>query len=304
MEVIYLDQQEYKIKEDCCVALGFFDGFHVGHMALIEEVYHCCQKTKLKRALLTFDQHPSVIFEHQSFSYLNTLEDKIEILEELGFDYLFVVTFNQTFANLSPKQFIDNYLKKIRASIVVCGYDFRFGKNQEGDFETLKQAGLIVSVIDKISYRNHKISSSYIRELLQDGEIELANLLLQYYYQVKGKVIYGRQNGRTIGCPTANVDYAPYLILKRGVYAVKFIHQRITYIGMANIGYNPTLGALNQLSLEVNIFDFDQMIYGDEVTVVFYKRIRDEKKFDDVSLLVEQLDHDRKEIKEYFEAYS
>lgn len=306
MEIIHLNKQTKQSCDHCCVALGFFDGFHIGHMSLLHKVVQLSNHTGYKKALMTFDQNPKAILKKQNYACLMTLQDKIEMLEKMDFDYLFIIDFNQDVASLLPEEFIEQYILKYHMKEIVCGYDFHFGKQQQGNYETLIQAEknqYHVHVIDKVVYQDQKISSTYIKQLLTNGDLALANDFLNRFYSIKGTVIHGRQNGRKIGFPTANVDYAPYFILKKGVYAVKAIYQGKQYMAMANIGYNPTFKALRKLSLEVHIFDFDEMIYDKMLEIVFYKRIRDEKKFLEVKELIKQLEADKKEIKEYFKAF-
>lgn len=296
MEVVYLNElDEYQLK-DSCVALGFFDGIHLGHQGLINEVINVANQKKLKRALLTFDVHPKSFLSNKPFKYLMSLDDKINYLKQLDFDYLFVLKFSNDLAKIEPEQFIKEYIIKPNIKHVVCGFDFHFGSLGRGNSKYLinhANNNYEVSVINKLEYQSHKISSSYLRQTLKDGKVELASILLGRNYQVSGKIINGRKNGRKIGFPTINVAANKYVIPKNGVYSVKVYLEGQTYQGMANIGYNPTFSALKEPSLEVNIFDFNQDVYGKTATVEFIKHIRDEQKFPTIDDLIEQLNQDK-----------
>lgn len=297
MEVIYLNGQDINVHDDVVAAIGFFDGLHKGHLALIDEVNRVAKDKHFKKALITFDHHPlyvlGIVDEEK---YLTTIEDRKTLLEKQGIDYLFVICFTKEVAALSPQTFIQKYLIPCRIQHIVCGFDFHFGKANLGSAEDFKDF-FKVSVIDEVSDHAIKISSSRIRQELQLGHIEIANQLLNRPYRIKGMIIKGKQIGRTIGFPTANVDYQSYFLPKRGVYAVKMIIDGKTYLGMCNIGLNPTFQTLNHLSLEVNILDFHQDIYGKEVVVEFYQQLRDEKKFDSQDQLIAQLKYDQNRVR-------
>lgn len=299
MEIIYINEQSNIELQPSCVALGFFDGMHLGHLKLINEVINVSKKKGLKKGLLTFDSQPKAYLSKQPFRYLMSLNDKIEFLQQAEFDYLLVIEFNDQISQIAPEAFIENFIVKNSIKHVVCGYDFHFGYHGKGDSELLnelKQDRYQVSVVDKLEYQHHKISSSLIRDLLTEGNVELANQLLNRCYQVSGLIIHGRKNGHKIGFPTINVAADEYVLPKGGVYGAKVIIDGKEYLGMANIGYNPTFTALKQISLEVNIFDFDQDVYGKKAKVIFLKRIRQEQKFASVADLVEQLKQDRQKI--------
>lgn len=300
MEIIYLNEQnDFKIQPSC-VALGFFDGFHLGHLKLVDQVIKISKKDNLKKSLLTFDVHPKAYLTNRPFKYLMSLEDKVKLLESYEFDYLFVLRFNHNIAKLMPEKFIQEFIIKPKIKHVVCGFDFHFGDHGLGNSEVLQANShddYQVTVIEKLEYDHHKISSSYLRKLLTNGDVKLAAKLLSRPYCVSGKVIYGRQNGRKIGFPTANIDAKDYMLPENGVYGVKVYFDNKVYLGMANIGYNPTFTALPELSLEVNIFDFDEDVYGKVLTVAFIKKIRMEKKFDSVERLIKQLKQDKQQIR-------
>lgn len=299
MEIVYLNEQSINNLLPSCVAFGFFDGLHLGHLKLVEEVIKVAKSNNLKKGLLTFDCQPKAYLNNQPFKYLISLDDKVKLLEEYGFDYLFVLRFNHDIAKMEPEKFILEYIIKPNIKHVVCGFDFHFGSHGKGDSKFLREnsnRNYQVTVIDKLEYAHQKISSSYLRELLANGKVELANKLLGRVYRISGKVIHGRQNGRKIGFPTANIDSGDYVLPQNGVYAVKVYYRDEVYLGMANLGYNPTFTALKQVSLEVNIFDFDEDIYDQTIVVEFFKEIRTERKFASVNDLIVQLNHDKKQI--------
>lgn len=299
MKIIYLNEQDNLFLKPSCVALGFFDGFHLGHLKLVKEVISVAKKNDLKKGLLTFDVQPKSFLTNQSFKYLMSLEDKIELLKKYNFDYLFVLRFNEALAKLEPVEFIKEYIIEAKIKHVVCGFDFHFGNHGLGDSNLLiknSNNNYQVTIIEKLEYENHKISSSYLRELLNNGDVETVTKLLNRPYSVSGEVIYGRQNGHKIGFPTANIDVKDYVLPQNGVYGAKVFIDDKVYLGMANLGFNPTFKTLSKVSLEVNIFDFDEDVYGKVITIAFIKKIRAEKKFESVNKLIEQLNKDKQYI--------
>ena len=304
MEVIYLDGQQLNMPDAICSAIGFFDGLHLGHMALVDEVKKVSKDKGYKTALMTFDHHPLYVLGRiTQEQYISSMEDRIDILKREGIDYLFVIKFTKDVAGLSPETFIDNYLMNLNIRHVVCGFDFRFGSRNSGNSETLINYNpdkLNVSVIDEVIYKNEKISSTRIRNCLDDGRVDDLSHLLNRHYTIKGKVIGGKKIGRKIGFPTANVDYDSYYLPQNGVYAVKLYLGDNEYIGMCNIGYNPTFHLIDKRSLEVHIFDFNEDIYGKDVKVEFYIKTRNEKKFASKDELMTQLSYDAITIKNYF----
>ncbi len=298
MKIIYLNGQRQNIEENIVSAIGFFDGLHIGHHALVDEVFHVAKKRGYKTALMTFDHHPLYVLGYnEKEEWLMSMDDRIELLNDLGMDYLFIIQFDRQVASLSPELFMQKYLFENKIRHVVCGFDFKFGFKNSGNHETLKNSQLFdVSVIEEVLYDNKKISSSRIREELNSGHIKEVNTLLGRAYSIKGEVIKGRQIGRQIGFPTANISYGQYHLPCFGVYAVKVVIDKNVYYGMCNIGFNPTFSELNKPSLEVHIFDFNEDIYGKEVKVEFYDLIRLEKKFNHKDELIEQLNKDKIDI--------
>lgn len=302
MEIVYLNGQQLDITEPICSAIGFFDGLHIGHMALVNEVIRVSDEKGYKKALMTFDHYPLYVLGRISKEkYLTSMADRISLLEQSGIDYLFIIQFTREVAALTPEDFIQRYLISSHIQHVVCGFDFRFGNRNLGDAQTLrKYFGSHVSVIDEVLYKGEKISSSRIKLVLEEGNIDDMNALLGRHYCVLGKVIHGRRIGHSIGFPTANIDYQSYFLPCGGVYAVKAYVHDCVYLGMCNIGYNPTFTALDKPSLEVYILDFDDDIYDMTVKVEFYHLIRKEKPFSSQDELIHQLKKDENYVREYF----
>lgn len=298
MEIIYLDGNNIIKNENIVSAIGFFDGLHIGHMELVHEVQRIGREKKYKTGLMTFDHHPLYVLGYNDQEeWLMSHNDRKELLESIGIDYLFIIQFTKQVAALSCDDFMNRYLYNLGIKHVVCGFDFRFGHKNSGDIHTLNESDLFeVSVIDEVLYKDEKISSTRIREELNKGNVEEVNCLMGRPYSITGNVIKGRQIGRTIGFPTANIDYTNYHLPTFGVYGVKVKINNQYRIGMCNIGFNPTFDSLDKPSLEVNIFGFEEDIYNHEIQVQFYKLIRFEKKFNNKDELIVQLNSDKEDI--------
>lgn len=292
------------IKEPIAIAVGYFDGIHLGHAALVNKITNYAKKNNIKSAMLTLSTSPLVTLGKIEQEYvLTSVEDKCQILQNMGVDYLIVIDFNKEVALLEPDVFFEHFIQKLPIQYLVCGFDYHFGKQGKGDANYLRQLAkpyFKVDIQEEVVQEHAKISSSRIRSELTNGNIGVVNELLGRVYNVQGIVIKGRQIGRKIGFPTVNVDYGNYLIPKNGVYGVKVVVDGNTFIGMCNIGFNPTFDRLDHPSLEVNIFDFNEDIYGKVVKVYFYCFIRKETKFESVNDLIQQLENDRIKIEYYF----
>lgn len=301
MEIIYLDKTN--ISKDIVIALGYFDGIHLGHKSVIEQMLLIAKDTKMKSSVFTFLNSPKSFFTNQDDMYLCSFDFKVKKLEEMGVDYLLVLPFDDVISNFSLNDFIDKIIVKNHVKHIVCGYDYRFGKNALGTTHELIELSnnrYNVSIVNKFDVDNRRVSSTLIKNHIIEGDIDLANQLLGYEYSIAGLVVKGKQRGRSVvGFATANIDYKNYVLPKKGVYAIKIIIDNKTYLGMANIGINPTFGDILKPTLEVHVFGFDQMIYGYIVQVEFYKKIRDEIKFESIDLLKEQLSNDHINILNY-----
>lgn len=271
-----------------CATIGAFDGLHKGHLELIKK----CLESGLKSAVITFDPHPdSILKKLKDYPLLMPLEKKEEILSKLGVDYFIIFEFTKEFSLLRKEEFI-HLLNQLNAKELVFGYDFRFGYKGEGCIKDLKDKFLIHEM-DKYQIDNVRVSSTYIKELLSDGNIDVANNLLGRTYSVKGTTFVGSQLGKSIGFPTANIDYKNYYLPENGVYLVKVLFDGKEYDGMANIGHNPTFNFQNKLRFEVHIFNMDEILYGKELEVCFIKHLREEIKFKNLDELIEQLTKDK-----------
>ncbi|MEC1581980.1 bifunctional riboflavin kinase/FAD synthetase [Bacillus subtilis] len=310
MKTIHITHPHHLIKEEqakSVMALGYFDGVHLGHQKVIGTAKQIAEEKGLTLAVMTFHPHPSHVLgrDKEPKDLITPLEDKINQIEQLGTEVLYVVKFNEVFASLSPKQFIDQYIIGLNVQHAVAGFDFTYGKYGKGTMETMPddldgKAGC--TMVEKLTEQDKKISSSYIRTALQNGDVELANVLLGQPYFIKGIVIHGDKRGRTIGFPTANVGLNnSYIVPPTGVYAVKAEVNGEVYNGVCNIGYKPTFYEKRpeQPSIEVNLFDFDQEVYGAAIKIEWYKRIRSERKFNGIKELTEQIEKDKQEAIRY-----
>lgn len=289
------------------LTLGTFDGVHFGHKKILERVIQNTENNKYSSLVLTFFPHPRMVLQGDTqLKLLNTLEEKIELLGKNGIQNLVIHPFDESFSRLSAEEFVKNILvDQFRIHKIIIGHDHRFGRNRTANFDDLKafgaHYGFEVEEISAQEIEEVSVSSTKIRTALTDGNVALANQYLGYEYQISGTIEKGRQLGRSIGYPTANLkpldNYK--LIPKNGVYIVKSQILSKTVLGMMNIGFNPTVEG-KVLSLEINYFDFDQDLYGQKITVSFMERIRSEEKFQSLEQLKEQLAKDKKTAMDYF----
>ncbi|WP_167629840.1 bifunctional riboflavin kinase/FAD synthetase [Listeria valentina] len=308
METCFLHHPDVMVEnhDPKTIALGFFDGVHKGHQAVIKKAKQIADENGEKSAVLTFDPHPSVVLSQtrKAVHYLTPLDEKLEKIEQLGIDIVYVVRFTAAFADLSPEQFVEDYLVKLNARHVVAGFDYSYGKKGAGKMEEMAsyaKGRFDVTIVNKQEAFEEKISSTKIRSAIEDGDLDTANDLLGYPYKVKGTVIHGDKRGRTLGFPTANMQIdEDYLIPKLGIYAVRFIIGGKSYAGMASIGYNVTFKTDQERSIEVFILDFDREIYGEQAEIEWFHFFRPEMKFSGVEGLVEQLKQDEANTRAYF----
>ncbi|KRO00937.1 riboflavin biosynthesis protein RibF [Companilactobacillus kimchiensis] len=285
--------------EDTALIMGFFDGVHLGHQKVIETGVELAKQHNLKSVLLTFDRSPRTVYQHEKdYRYLSTMERKAQLIEKLGVDYLYFVEFSDIFAQLKPQAFVDQYMIALNAKYVIAGFDYTYGKKDVANMQTLPnyaQGKFATITVPEQLINGQKIGSSAIKEFLTNGHIETANMFLGYTYQNQGTVIHGLQRGRTLGYPTANISVdGCQLVPAIGVYATRIKINDTWYSAMTSVGYNVTFKENTGVTIEANIFDFDEDIYGQHVEIEWVKYLRGEVKFADAAGLVKQLEIDKK----------
>lgn len=282
----------------CAMALGYFDGVHIGHRRVIQKAIDAAKANGWLSAVMTFDPHPREVLGQTGYTrYLTPLEDKLEQLEKLGVDLAYVMRFDIPFSSVYPEDFIEECLLPLHCRHVVVGFDFTFGYRGLGTAHTLQEMSkgrYSLDIVGPVNRLGEKVSSTIIREYLHHGDVEQTRHLLGRPFKIKGTVVHGDKRGRTIGFPTANVRVdKPYLIGKNGVYGVRFKVDGKTYFGVMNVGIKPTFELeKKEKSLEVHLFDFQEEIYGKQVEVEFLFFIRDEQKFSGVDALIAQIGKD------------
>lgn len=294
-------------KSNTIVTIGTFDGVHIGHQKIIKKLIKTSKKNDLKSVVLTFFPHPRMVIQKDAnIKLINTINERSDILDKLGLDYLFIHEFTKSFSRLTAKEFVSEILvNQLRLKKIIIGYDHQFGRNRAANINDLKlfggHYGFEVEEISAQDINDVAVSSTKIRNALNNGDIKTSNTYLGYNFMITGRVIHGKGLGKQLNFPTANIyieeDYK--LIPKQGVYIVKSILNNTTYFGMMNIGINPTINEGNKQSLEVHFFDFNMPIYNDTLKIEFLDRIRDEKKFESIEALKTQLLNDKKTALEY-----
>ncbi|WP_010649242.1 bifunctional riboflavin kinase/FAD synthetase [Oceanobacillus massiliensis] len=288
-------------------AIGFFDGIHKGHQQVIKTAVNEAANQNMESAVITFHPHPSVVLKKgtQHVKYITPMKQKKELLQNLNVDRLYIIKFNKELSQLSPQEFIDHFIIGLNIKHLVAGFDYSFGHRGQGNMENIREYtrdAFDFTTIDKVALEEEKVSSTRIRELLKAGKIDKANHLLGRPLKFSGIVVRGEQRGRELGYPTANLQlHEDVLLPKRGVYAVRVIYKSEIYEGMANIGTNPTFTEDRQdLSVEVNIFDYNNDLYGEELQVEWHRYIREEEKYQSAEALIKQMALDEKMIRSYF----
>lgn len=290
------------------VTIGTFDGVHIGHQAIFKKMKELAQSVDGQTVVVTFSPHPRQVLniDSSNLRFICTEEEKLKRFEQLGIDNVVVIKFTKEFARTPSDEFIKDFIiERIKPSYIVVGYDHHFGKNRMGDFELLSKLGqqfnFKVERVEAQDVDEVAVSSTKIRHALAIGDVATANRLLGYPYSVTAEVVRGNMIGRTIGFPTANLELQKEyrLINNAGVYTCLVDYNGLTYKAMANIGKRPTIGDRDDdnFIIEVNIFDFDQDIYGQHITVRFLDRIRSEVKFNGLEELKAQLNQDRERAK-------
>ena len=303
---VFTSIPDYPFENKSIVTIGTFDGVHLGHRVILKRMKEIAKKTKGKSVLLTFFPHPRYVLhkDNQDMKLITTLQEKQDLINQAGLDNLVIHEFTKKFSRIKPVNFVrDILVEQLNVHTLVIGYDHHFGRNREGSIQELTTlADLYDFNIEKIDpqyFEDVTVSSSKIRKLIEKGEMVKAKQYLGYEFMLNGKVIKGNSLGKTINFPTANivVENKWKILPADGVYAVKIVLEAKEYKGMMNIGQKPTVDG-NGKSLEVNIFDFNQDIYGKGIEIRFVKRIRDERKFEDLQGLKKQLLIDRNEARQ------
>jgi riboflavin kinase / FMN adenylyltransferase len=298
---VFYNTDRLPVFNKAVITIGTFDGVHKGHKTILKEVVSHAVTAGGESVLLTFDPHPrKVIFPQQTIAIITPLQDKLQLITDIGIEHIVVVPFDESFAGLSATEYIEQFLiKNFNPHSIVIGYDHRYGHDRTGDINLLKQYGAIhnfeVVEIPAQLIANAAVSSTKIRNAIIVGNIEEANDMLGRQYSFTGRVVHGNKLGRTLGYPTANLDpIDPEQVLPHtGIFAVTVVVEGDNYNGMISIGYNPTVTDTKTIKIEVNIFDFDMDIYDKFIDVTFLKKLRDEQKFDSLAALVHQLHADK-----------
>jgi riboflavin kinase/FMN adenylyltransferase len=290
------------------VTIGNFDGVHKGHQSILKEVRARADKLNVPAMLICFEPQPKEFFDlYDAPARLTRFREKVDLLSDQGIDYVYCVKFDEKARTMTAVEFVRILVEEIGISALYVGDDFRFGFDRSGDFQYLQDIGKTYhfDVINMymISYDNERVSSTRIRECLAQGDFKLAESLLGYAYSISGKVIYGRQIGRTLGVPTANIQLNRYVAPITGVFAVEMLFDGQVFPGVANVGVRPTIDdhTLKPI-LEVHLFDFSEDIYGKTAKVVFRQKIREEKKFTGIEALKAAIMNDIEDAKTFFGA--
>lgn len=289
------NELEIKQEEDTVLVLGYFDGLHKGHQTLFKEARKIAEEQGLKIAVLTFPESPKLAFvryQPELMLHLNHPEERAAHLENLGVDYLYLIDFTSHFSKNTAQEFFDKYVAALKAKAVVAGFDYHFGSDKRKAEELADYFDGQIVIVSSVNQDEEKISSTRIRETIQNGDVAKAHQLLGYPLSTRGIVVHGNARGRTIGYPTANLAPLDRVILPAdGVYVVDAEHNGKIYRGMASVGKNVTFEG-DELRFEANLFDFAEEIYGDTIRIIWLDKIRDMVKFDGIEELVAQLKSD------------
>ena len=301
---VYSSIDEAKDLVKPIITTGTFDGVHQGHHKIISALNQIGKAIGGEVVLITFHPHPRIVLHPDSsgLKLLNTMEEKVKLLEKAGVQHLIIQPFSKEFSRLTALEYVrDLLVNKLKMHTLVIGYDHHFGRNRTGNLDHIKEYaqlfGFDIKEVSALGIDETNVSSTKIRDAILEGDIEKANTFLGYNFLLSGAVVVGEQLGRKLGFPTANIEISNpnKLIPGKGVYAVRILLEGKTYKGMLNIGFKPTFGSnkKEEATLEVNIFDYDKDIYGEEIELEIVKRLRDEVRFETIDLLKEQLKKDK-----------
>ena len=282
----------------CVVTIGNFDGVHLGHQALLTEVKKRAHDLKLESAVITFEPNPKDYFsQNKPQTRISSLREKIELFNEIKIDRVHIIKFNQEFSKVTANEFISVLIKQLKVKEIVVGEDFCFGRGREGGIKQLSASSMKLNIKNKILMDGKRISSTLIRNLLANDKLDQANKYIGRPYSISGKVVHGEKRGRKIGFPTANIHMRHNRPPLKGVFAVKFQN----HFGVANLGIRPSIKGEKKLQLEVHLLNFSSDLYGQHVSVIFLKKLRDEKKFKSLDELKEQIKLDVIKAKLFFD---
>ena len=300
--IVYRNSRISKKFKKNVIAIGNFDGLHLGHQKVLNQARLQAKKNNLKFGVVTFEPMPVMFFNKSLINHrINSLEQKISFLKKSKLDFLIIIKFNKKFSNYTPEKFIKNIIyKNLKAKYIFVSKNFRFGKKRKGNIKTLKENEKLFfykTIIAKPLKKNKKIlSSTIIRRNISKGNIIKANEYLGRNWSILGKVIKGKKRGRKIGFPTCNIKLNDYILPKPGVYSVQVKVKNFTRKGIANVGYRPTFNG-KILLLEVNIFGIKKNLYDKSIKVSFINFVRAEKKFKNINQLKNQIKKDIKKVK-------
>ncbi len=306
MKIFKLDTETPFTKDSLCLTIGNFDGFHNGHQEILKTLKKTSIDKKLLSAVMSFDPHPRSFFNKDVDNFnIYTKKDKLNFLKDFGIDIYINFAFDKKLSEYSSNEFIDEILvKKLNIKNLIVGSDFKFGKDREGNVDILNSFSKIynyeINLVNAVNIKNkkEKYSSSLIRKDIEDGNFENVSKSLGRYWHMTGKIVEGQKKARKINFPTANMEPDNHILPKKGVYCVEVVYSGKKYFGISNFGVRPTVDG-SKLLLETHIFNFDEEIYGKELTVRFLTFIRPEQKFGNFDLLTEQIKKDIETAKGY-----
>ncbi len=299
MKVIYNVGQAKTNFKNVVVAIGVFDGLHIGHQALIKKAVARAKAINGKVVVFTFFPHPvEVLSPRKYLPFISSLKERLNLIEDLGVSACFVIRFNKRFSRVKPEYFIKKYIvNNFQPKEIFVGDDFRFGKGRRGGVELFieqgRKYGFLVNIVALVKGRGKKVGSTQIRNLISEGKVALVSRFLGRPFSISGKVIHGESRGELLGYPTANIYLTKEILPLNGVYAARVRLGNKRYSAVANVGVRPSFQKnINKVTIEVHIFNFHQNIYGCDLKVEFIKRIRDERKFDSAQKLIAQIKRD------------
>ena len=306
MKIFKLDTETPFTNDSLCLTIGNFDGFHNGHQEILKTLKKISIDKKLLSAVMSFDPHPRSFFNKDVNNFnIYTKKDKLNFLKDFGIDLYINFAFDKKLSEYSSNEFIDEILvKKLNIKNLIVGSDFKFGKDREGNVDILNSFSKIynyeINLVNAVNIKNkkEKYSSSLIRKEIEDGNFENVSKSLGRYWHMTGKIVEGQKKARKINFPTANMEPDNHILPKKGVYCVEVVYSGKKYFGISNFGVRPTVDG-SKLLLETHIFNFDEEIYGNELTVRFLTFIRSEQKFGNFDLLTEQIKKDIETAKDY-----